>query len=151
MSIAKTLFGTVRQVPERKETGWGAQVTGILDDLIDFANAFGFLFGADSPGMKFSVATSTLAAAATLTPTATLHRVQGTPGAVTLSAATPIAAGAFNGQLLLLTGAHAANTVTIQTGGNVDLNGDITLGLGQSVMLVWNSTRSAWEELNRSN
>lgn len=38
MSRSKTLSGTVRYVPVDGETGWGSQVTEILDDLIDQVN-----------------------------------------------------------------------------------------------------------------
>lgn len=150
MSVPKTLLGTSRVVPERKETGWGAQVTAILDDLIDVANAVGTLVGS-TVLVAFSVGTASLAAAATLTQTATLMRIQGDSAARTLSTVTPIAAGTTNGQLLILVGAHVANTITIQASGNVRLNGDITLGLGHAVVFFWNSSLTLWEEVCRSN
>lgn len=149
MSITKTLFGTSRTIPERKETSWGAQVTGILDDLIDGVEAAVGLSGSTF-FVKWLVATSSLAAAASLTATATIHRVQGDSAARTLDTTTPIVAGS-NGQLLILMGAHATNTITIEDSGTVDLNGDITLGLGEVLGLIYNTTRSKWEECFRSN
>lgn len=150
MSIAKTLLGTSVVVPERKETGWGDNVTSILTKLIDATEATAVSVG----GViieKSTVTTTTLAAGATLTPAARVHRIQSNGGGdVALSATTPIAPGTVDGQELVLMGAHAANTVTILDGGTVDLNGNVTLAKGESIYLIWNSGLGMWEELSRS-
>ena len=149
MAINRTLAGTTYQIPERFEKRWGAQLTAFLGAVGDIlAGVVGGSGGVPVPIM--SVASSTLLAGATLTPTKELHRVQGSPGAVTLSTTTAIAAG-VDGQKLTLTGAHATNEVTItQQGIMAGINGDITLSLGRSINLVYNTTRSLWEERSRS-
>lgn len=149
MAISKTLFGSTVSVPERKEKGWGVQVTNILTSLID--GIAGAVVKVGSAYIAaWSTADSTLASAATLTPTATMHRVQGNGGAVVLDGTTAIADGSVDGQQLVLEGADATNTVEITDGANVDLNGDVTLALGQCIRLAWNETRSVWVEVARN-
>lgn len=146
MSITKTLFGTSRQIPENEEEGWGTNTTNLLADQTDGVNA-GFMKSGANVLQRESIASSTLAAAATLTQTAMTHRIQGSGGAVTLSATTPIAAGVQDGQKLTLEGAHATNTVTIPGGSDTTaLNGDIVLGLYHRIKLIWNATAGKWLE-----
>lgn len=149
--IPKTLFNVARQVPETREQDWGDQVTGILDDLIDGAEAALTRDGSGNLLPKAPSASNTLASLATLTPTAAVHKIQGSGGAVTLHATTAIADGTADGQLLLLQGAHAANTVTIPAASNTNLNGPCTLGLGETLYLRWDLALSAWYEITRSN
>jgi len=155
MSISKTLFGTTRLVPETGEPFseadvWGDEVTGILTDLIDAVDATIVQDGSNF-FVRPSVASSTLAASATLTPTASVHRVQGNGGAVTLSTGTAIANGAEDGQTLVLVGAHATNTVSVRHGANTALNGNITLGLDEAITLRWDEATGDWAEESRSN
>ena len=149
MPVSKTLAGTVYQIPERNERRWGAQLTAFLSKAADIlALLSGGVSG--TPVVAWSTAASTLAAAATLTKSATIHRLTGSGGAVTLNTTTPIAAGTVDGEILVLEGAHATNTVTIQESGNVDINGDWTSGLGRMLTLIWNSTRVLWVEHTRT-
>ena len=151
MSIAKTLLGSARVVPETGETGWGAETTQILVDLIDSNNitveklASGSLVQIITPG------TATPAAASTLVPTSSYMRISGSGGAVTLDTTTPITAGEFDGQALEIEGTNDTNTVTIEDSGNVELNGLIVLASGTWITLRWNSTAVKWRERNRSN
>jgi len=150
VSITKTLFDTARQVPENEEEGWGPPVTGQLGDLLDGADKVLMKSGINIL-MRESVASNTLAAAATLTQTAMVHRVQGSGGAVTLSATTPIAAGVKDGQKMKLQGAHATNTVTVPGSSDTTfLNGDVVLGLHHKIELEWDSAAGKWLECNRS-
>jgi len=148
MSITKTINGTDYEIPERKEKRWGAQGTAYLSALGD---AVALLLGgpSGSPVLAFSVATNTLAASASLTATKPIHRLTGSGGPISLDGVTPIVAG-VQGQILILTGAHATDFVTILDSGTVDLNGDVTLELGRSIFLIYNSTRAVWEELFRT-
>lgn len=154
MSRTKLMGGSSYTIPEDNEAAgtWGADATSFLDDVADLLNAISYL----SAGQGLSIQTttsSTLAASATLTPVTECHRVQGSGGAVTLDATTAIADGVVDGQLLELEGDHATNTVTIQSGANVTLNGDIELGIGEAysrnLMLRWNDTLSTWVERGR--
>jgi len=149
MSITKTLFGVSRIIPETDETGWGTQVTNWLVDVSTALDALITLVS-NIPFPVIPKTDTSLAQAATLTPSQTCHRVSGTPGAVTLSTTTPIAAGSKEGQYLLLIGTNNTNTVTIEDSGTVDQNGDITLGLGQAIAYRWSASRALWEELTRN-
>lgn len=149
--IPKVLDGVTWQVPEKGEKKWSAQGTGILVAVLDrLENA-----GAQSGGSFFpadSVATTTLAAGATLTPAAGIHRVSGTSGAVTLDETTPIASGVKAGQGLTLMGTDAVNTVTILSSStNMILNGNCVLSLGEVISFRWDATLAKWVETDRSN
>ena len=143
MSIPKTIFGTTYQIPENNEEPWGFHTS--FESAVADAIA-GWIKIGSAVVPLYSGASSTLAAAATLTPAAMIHRVQGSGGPVTLSATTPIAAGTVDLQPLFLEGNHATNFVTILDGGTVDLNGDITLELGMVMNLFWNASRAVWVE-----
>jgi len=148
MAITQTLFGTSRSIPERREQNWGAEVTQLLSDITTcLEGAFDLLSAI--PVSKASQTDTTIAAAGTLTQTHHLHRLTGSGGAVTVNTTTAIADGDNNGQTIILEGSDATNTVTIQDGANTDLNGDVVLGLGSAVTLLWNSTRSVWLEVSR--
>lgn len=149
MSVNKTLFGQARIVPETNETGWGAEVTGQLGDLLDGADEVLHKNGT-AILIRHQSEDSTLAASATLTPTKTVHRVAGSGGAVTLDTTTAIASGNKDGQLLILEGTSDTNTVTIQSGANVQLNGDVVLAQDDKISLRWDATRGDWIEIGRN-
>lgn len=150
MSIVKTLLGNTRLVAETGETGWGAETTQILVDLIDIAAVSAQALAGGNIVVALPATTATPAAAATVTPTSNNMLIEGSGGPVTLSATTPIAAGEFSGQALRLEGTDATNTVTILDSGNVGLNGPITLGDGTVIEMSWNSTKTQWIEDSRN-
>lgn len=91
----------------------------------------------------------------TLNPSKSFVRVRGWNGSffanVTLSATTAIANGQYDGQVLIIQGnADTMGTVTINDGANTRMNGNITLGLGDTIMLIWDSNNT-WVEISRSN
>lgn len=147
MSIAKTFLDQARLVPEKDETGWGPEVTDQLVDLLDGADFVLALDGSSNFLVRLQAATSSLAAGATLTPTKPVHKVVGNPGAVTLGG---IAAGAKDGQVLILVGTDDAKPVSLVHAGNLVLNGDITLGAYDVLRLAWDATGSKWYELGRN-
>lgn len=148
MTISKTFFDQTRLVPETDETGWGSEVTSQLCDLLDGADEILFRDSSNNVQMRLQAASSTLAAGATLTQTSPVHKVQGTPGAVTLAG---ITAGEKDGQVLVLIGQHAVNTVSLTYSATLLLNGNITLGLGDIVRLVYDLPGTRWIELFRNN
>ncbi len=151
MSIAKTLLGSARQVPQTGETGWGGEGTQIFVDLIDSNNIVVQKLASGSLVLVYPTATATLAASATLTQTAPIMQIKSTGGAVTLDTTTPITAGETDGQQLEITGTDDTDTVTIPDSGNVDLNGLILLIKHTHIRLVWVSADTQWVELGRSN
>jgi hypothetical protein len=78
-------------------------------------------------------------------------RIQGSGGAVTITANPQIAAGS-DGQMVILEGENAANTVTISNGTGLSLNGGVgfTLGQGYTITLLYDATLSLWVEVSRS-
>ncbi|NIT56082.1 MAG: hypothetical protein GWN00_07540 [Aliifodinibius sp.] len=84
-----------------------------------------------------------------------ITRIQGSGGAVTITATPNIAAGT-EGQILILTGESDANTVTLQdestlAGSNLQLSGgnDFTMGQYDTIELMY--VGSVWREISRSN
>lgn len=73
--------------------------------------------------------------------------VQGSGGAVTISANPKIAAGNQDGDLLLVVGRSDSNTVTIANGNGVSQNGAITLRVDDSILYSWDTTN--WVEVSR--
>lgn len=151
MSIAKTLLGSARLVPETGETGWGDEGTQILVDLIDIANVLVQKLTSGALVLVYPTATATLAASATLTQSAPIMRIKSTGGAVTLDTTTPITAGEFDGQQLEIVGTDNTDTVTIPNSGNVFLNGLILLTSGVRIGLEWFDSNSLWVEKTRNN
>lgn len=61
-----------------------------------------------------------------------------------------IQAGSSDGQELLLCGTSDANTVTIDTGGRISVNGTCILGAGQQITFNWDNGTGVWRETHRS-
>ncbi|HAT71683.1 MAG TPA: hypothetical protein DCS63_02575, partial [Elusimicrobia bacterium] len=76
-------------------------------------------------------------------------RLAGSGGAVTLSGALPVAAGT-SGQLMVLVGSDDTNTVTVPSGGNLQLAGQVPFTLGLNDVLVIGYYGTAWVEAQRS-
>lgn len=73
--------------------------------------------------------------------------IQGSGGAVTVSASPQIAAATTVGQRLRLIGTSATNTVTLADGTGLSLNGPITMSNNSAIELDWNG--SVWTEISR--
>ena len=149
MSVSKSLWGGTATIPQKGETGWGNPTTTLLVDIVDWLESLGFLTAGDKALLTPEVTDSSLAAGATLTPLTPIHRVQGSGGAVTLDATTAIADGQKDGQILILIGDHATNTVTVPNGANTDIETAATLSLNRSLFLQWDAGQSLWVEVAR--
>jgi len=133
-----------------KLTG-GAEVSAFLATLIEDAEAISFQDSAGNVFNKMSVTTTTFAASATLTPDTSIYKVSGTSAAVTMDAITSITDGEVDGQRLTLKGTNDTNTVTILDATNTAQNGNVTLGNGDVINYLWDSTGSVWQEMSRNN
>jgi len=69
--------------------------------------------------------------------------------AITLNSTTSISDGLFEGQTVTLRGNSDTNTITINTGSNTRLNGNITLGNNHTISLLYNGI--IWVETARNN
>lgn len=73
--------------------------------------------------------------------------IQGSAGAVTITANPQVSAGTVVGQIMYLIGGSDTNTVTFSDGTGVSLNGSATLYNHSALALVWDGT--VWTELYR--
>lgn len=102
-------------------------------------------------------ATQSLLAATAINPVGLKIKVVGNGGAVVLVATPTITAPATDGQLLLIQGTDATNTVTLQDEGSLAGTGlelgaaTRVLGLGDTILLTWDSGTSRWYEVAFSN
>ncbi len=151
MPIAKTLYGTSRDVPLTDERDWGNTMTNVVSDKIDGLDGISLLLATGKVLLKSEITTATIADTATLTPLTTVHRISGTGAAATLDGTTAITDGSIDGQWLLLIGNDNTNTVTIDDAANTRLNGQVILTLGDVIILIWDSTASEWQEIARNN
>lgn len=77
-----------------------------------------------------------------------LQFIAGSGGPVVVSASPQIAAGNITGQELVLICNHATNSVTLNNGTGLLLNGPCTLVDGGCLSLVWDG--SVWSEVSRN-
>ena len=80
-----------------------------------------------------------------------INYIVGSGGAVTVTASPQISVGSVAGQMLTLIGTSATNTVKLQDGTGLALNGPWTGGLSSSISLIWDSGASVWREISRNN
>lgn len=76
--------------------------------------------------------------------------VQGNGGPVDMSANPQVAAGTTRGQKLELIGTSDVNTVKLDNGDGLALNGSCTLGEGAVIGLRWDPDSSVWRERYRN-
>jgi len=74
--------------------------------------------------------------------------IQGSGGHVNVTASPQITAGTAVGQELTLVGRNDSQTVTLENGDILELNGDISLGASDILSLVWDG--SFWVEISRN-
>ncbi len=73
--------------------------------------------------------------------------IEGSGGAVNISANPQVSNGAFVGQALILVGRSDTNTITLEDGDGLSLNGTIELFLNSVIELIWSG--SVWLEKSR--
>jgi len=84
----------------------------------------------------------------TITPTKS-YALLTSSSATTLNTTTAIQDGSVEGQVLILMGTSDTNTITINDDANTILGANRTLGLNDTMMLIWNG--SDWVEISYSN
>ena len=150
MSTSKTLHADTVLVPETDEVDWGAEVSAFLATLIEDADASTFQDADGNVFNRIQWTTATIANGGELTPATTGYRLAGDGGAATLDGTTAITDGEKDGQILIIKGTSDTNTVTIPNSSNTALNGQIVLGDGDVIKLLWDSTSSEWLEESRN-
>ncbi len=91
-------------------------------------------------------------AATGVNPTRSLIRVISSTAGNVIITANPSIADGNDGQFLILEGTSNTQTVTINNGNGVQLSGgeSMILGLGNTLTLIYNDSRSVWVETSRS-
>ena len=92
-------------------------------------------------------ATTDITAAGGITATKPIMHIQGSGGAVDITANPQIAAGT-SGQILILEGTSDTNTVQLDNGNGLHLHGDAILG-DDDIIVLYQGT-SEWEEITRN-
>lgn len=152
MSLPSSLFGESREIPETDEIDYGDPLSELLFDITEGLNALVQRIGTTNYVRHEGTPTGeTFTAAQVLSVTKPLHVGAGTPGAVTIT----LANGTHRGQLARIMCTHATNTITIVNSGNMLMRSDVTLELGESILLMWIGTgvtgiSNKWVELSRS-
>jgi hypothetical protein len=147
MAISVSFLGTSYSIPETPEEDWGTTVTNFLVAVAK-ADNISTLVGALLL-LVLKSATTVPTASSTVTPTNNWHKLA-PASAVTLDTTTAVAAGTTHGQLLVLSGTSDTNTVTIIDASNVQLKGNVVLGLYDFVVLLWDSAVGDWLEVARN-
>lgn len=77
--------------------------------------------------------------------------VQGSGGAVTVTANPRIQAGTIDGQELMLVGCSDTNTVSLDDGNGLKKNGQDVMGDNSVTVYNWDASQSLWVEISRNN
>ena len=153
MSQNVTLQSVTYAIPDRKETGWGSEMTSYLKEVGEELEALIVATGGGSIPNSGTVTTdATIVEGETITQAFGRYRIQGTSGPVTLHADLALADGATDGNLIYLQGTSDTNTVTVPDDSNTSMpGGDCTLHASDLLVLMWDSTSSSWIEMSRNN
>ena len=76
--------------------------------------------------------------------------IEGSGGAVDITANPQIVAGTIVGAMLWLVGCSDTNTVKLDHGTGLTLNGSCILGAGAVIQLMWAGATLGWTEVSRS-
>lgn len=123
--------------------------------IVDFSDGFSSALAPTLGG--FAAVTGTRAsptlitAVGGITPTGQgieIMFVAGSGGPIDVSANPQIAAGTQVGQQLVLVGRDDTNTVYLEDGNGLKMNGPVTLSADSTITFVWDTV--SWVELNRN-
>lgn len=158
MSEEQDLYGTTRSIPGDGDLDWGSEVRATLISLCKGLNSLSTLV--NDQAFLVLEPTNTVFAEAdnTLTVLTPRHNIKNNHSTTDIISLTSIAAGAKDGQTVLLVGDRENTSdkfVTMQAGSvtNASLNGNMQLKPGAAIYLVWDESDSGnkvWRELSRS-
>lgn len=153
MAQTVILQGVTYSIPERKEKGWGSEMTTYLKELgSELDLAITAAAGGSLPSVGTTTTDATIVEGETITQAFGRYRIQGTSGAVTLSPSTAVTDGTTDGNVIYLQGTSDTNTVTVKDVANTKMpGGDCVLHDGDILQLVWDSGLSLWLEVSRNN
>lgn len=73
--------------------------------------------------------------------------VKGSGGPVDITANPQIADGSLDGQLIVLIGVDDTDTVTVENGTGISMDGDAVLKAGSSIMFAWDDAGDVWRQV----
>ncbi len=102
-------------------------------------------------GRPSSTTSTAITAGGGVTVTNTVMRISGSGGAVDITANPQVVAG-IDGQVVMLIGTSDTNTVKFDDATGLQLAGAVsfTMGIGDTLTLMYDGTNSVWSELGRS-
>jgi hypothetical protein len=121
------------------------------DDTVNkaYVDAYSGALGNNATGTKASP--TSITAGGGITPVSNVTRqlmyLQGSGGAVDITASPQIAAGTVTNQELIIIGCSDTNTLKLEDGTGLSMNGPHTLGLNDAISFIWDQTN--WVEISR--
>jgi hypothetical protein len=114
-------------------------------------NATPTVFGSRTSPRQIVASTGITSGAGHMSTTAASQKiyVEGSGGPVNITANPQIQAGTIDGQIMVICGRSQDNTVQLNHGNGLYLNGNIVLGENECITLSWDT--SEWVELSRNN
>ncbi len=129
--------------------GWNTGATAITN--YSASDVFGTLLPFTISGTRASP--NAITAAGGISASTTAYRqliyVQGSGGAVDITANPQITASTIDGAELVVVCCSDTNTVTIDHGTGVDANGSNTMGDGDAMHFVYSTGSALWQEISR--
>lgn len=142
--------GTTFTLPAADGTNGQMIVTNGSGTLSFADGARMIIFGSRGTPRNIVAATGIVSGSSHMSTTALRQKiyVQGSGGAVTVTANPQIQAGTIDGQDMVICGRSNTNTVTLSNGTGLVLNGSAVLGEDDCISLNWDT--SSWVELSRN-
>jgi hypothetical protein len=139
-TLSKLAIGTTGQV-----------LTVSSGGIPSWQNATPTVFGSRTSPRQIVASAGITSGAGHMSTTAASQKiyVEGSGGAVNVTANPQIEAGTIDGQLMVICGRSQDNTVQLNHGNGLYLNGNIVLGENECITLSWDT--SEWVELSRNN
>jgi len=149
-----TLYASAADTLSKLPIGTSGQVLTVVAGIPAWAASSPVgptVFGSRGTPRAIVAGTGITSGAGHMSTTAGLQKiyVEGSGGAVNITANPQIQAGTIDGQEMLICGRSQTNTVQLDHGDGLDLNGSIILGTNECIRLSWDT--SEWIELSRNN
>lgn len=125
--------------------------------ILDFSD--GFSSASPPAGSSLALVTGTYASPTSITAAGgitshpyskEIQYVVGNGGAIDIVASPQISAGTTEGDGLTLIGTSNTNTVQLDNGTGLSINGPCVLGAGSSITLAWSDSNDLWIEVSRN-
>ena len=150
LTAEDVILGSSSTALKRLGVGSNGQVLTVSGGAVAWATPAPTVFGSRGTPRNIVAGTGITSGAGHMSTTATQQTIfiQGSGGAVTVTANPRIEAHTVVGATMTLIGRDNTNTVTLGNGNGLELNGDVTLGASDTLTLMWDG--SVYVEIARS-